>query len=212
MQDENQNTQKPQEQKSQQEKPQNKRKQNIIIAVVVAVALLIVAAFFIVQHHQKSAKPAQEKNVLSSLHTFPPIDFNDSLYAKKVVATNEDGTPKVVYFFKKDSLGQPTTVKVHERYLYPGNKKYIDGNIANENRDGLWYAYFKDGTVQTMAHYVNGRENGQYTVYHGNGKVYYTGKFALGKRVGKWTFYDEQERLTKTVDFDAVNNRNNNLK
>ena len=212
MQDDKHNIQQSQEEQSQKESSGSKRKQNIIIAVVIAVFVLAIAAFFLVQNLHKSGKPVREENILSSLHTFPPIDFNDSLYAKKVLAENEDGTPKVIYFYKKDKVGQPTNEKVHERYLYPGNKKYIDGNIANENRDGLWYAYFKDGTVQTMAHYVNGKENGQYTVYHGNGKVYYTGKFALGKRVGKWTFYDEQERLTKTVDFDEVNNRNINLK
>lgn len=181
----------------------------ILIVSVVAAAVVIAAAFFIIQNKTNRKHVTKAENPLANLHVFPSINFDDSIYAKKVIAANEDGTPKVVYFYKKDKMGQPTNEKVHERYLYPGNKKYIDGNIAQNNRDGLWYAYFKDGTVQTMAYYINGKPNGQYTVYHSNGKVYYTGKFALGKRVGKWTFYNEQEQLTKTVDFDQVNNRNN---
>ena len=66
----------------------------------------------------------------------------------------------------------------------------------------MWYAYHPDGKVQTMAHYVNGKEEGRYTVYHPNGAVYYTCEYHQGKRVGTWLFYNEEEQLVGEKNYD----------
>lgn len=181
-------------------------KKRIIIAVIVTFAALLIglSIFLLVNHGGKKTASGSDEAMVKELHTFPPIEFKDSLYQKKVLELNEDETPKVVYYYEKDSLGQPTGIKVHETYLYPGNKTYIEGNVVQEKRDGLWYAYYPDGTVQTMAHYVQGKQHGQYTVYYENGNVRYTGKYDMGKRVGKWNFYEEDGRLSQVMDFDTV--------
>jgi len=186
--------------------PVSHKRRNIIIIVVVAIVIAaLVAAFFIARHYGKSADKTPvvtDGSELAELHVFPPIDFADSLYYKKTVVSYEDESPRDVFYYEKDSLGQPTDVRVHETHYYPGEQKYIDGNLSQSQRDGLWYAYHKNGNVQTMAHYKNGKEDGRYTVYHENGSVYYTGFYKNGVRVGEWKFYDEKEKLVRTENFD----------
>lgn len=179
------------------------KKRNILIITVLALVLAAIA-ILLVWHFLHANKPAasQEKEDLTELHVFPPIEFADSLYFKKTVVSYEDESPRDVFYYKKDSLGQPTDVRVHETHYYEGEKKYIDGNLSDNQRDGLWYAYHKNGNVQTMAHYKNGKEDGRYTVYHENGNVYYTGYYKDGVRVGEWKFYDQNEKLVHKVNFD----------
>ena len=186
--------------------PVSHKKRNITIIILAAVVIAaLVTAFFIARHH---SKPVDETPVetadseLAELHVFPPVDFADSLYYKKTVVSYEDESPRDVFYYKKDSLGQPTNERVHETHYYPDEQKYIDGNLAENQRDGLWYAYHKNGKVQTMAHYKNGKEEGRYTVYHENGSVFYTGFYKDGHRVGEWKFYDDKEKLVRTENFD----------
>lgn len=173
---------------------------------LVAIAVVLLAAAMVVgvlryQNNPKVRMAKQAESILDSLHTFPPIDFADSLYYRKVLVSYDEDNPRDVFYYEYDSLGNPTKNKVHETHYYPDKKKYVDGNVAENRRDGLWYAYHKDGKVQTKAFYVNGKEEGQYTVYYENGNVRYTGKYKDGKRVGTWFFYDENEKLIKTKDF-----------
>ncbi len=182
------------------------KKRNIIIVAVIAALLLVALAVILALHFMRDKAPeepkAAPKEDLSALHVFPAIEFADSLYYKKTVVSYEDESPRDVFFYAKDSLGQPTTERVHETHYYEGEKKYIDGNLSENKRDGLWYAYHKNGNVQTMAHYKDGKENGRYTVYHENGSVYYTGYYKDGVRVGEWKFYDQNENLVRTMNFD----------
>lgn len=170
-------------------------------SLIVLVSVVVMCVLHIKNDPQKKLEQ-DAAAVLDSLHIFPPMDFADSLYYRRVLISYEDESPRDVYFYEKDSLGNPTKNKVHETHYYPDNKKYVDGNVANDTRDGLWYAYHKDGKVQTMAHYEKGKEEGRYAVYYENGNVRYTGMYKHGKRVGVWYFYDENEKLVKTKDFD----------
>lgn len=167
----------------------------LLIAAIVAWALVRNA------HNPKAEAEAETAAQLDSLHVFPPVDFADSLYQASVVAAYDDDSPRDVIYYEIDSLGNTTQNKVHETHYYPDKKKYVDGNIHENQRDGIWYAYHPNGNVQTMAYYVNGKEEGQYTVYHPNGAVYYTGKYHEGKRVGTWSFYDENEKLVQTQEY-----------
>ncbi len=187
------------------EPKKRKRKIAVIVAAAaIAFALLAWLIVALVSRNVTENKTAekQDSGDLAALHEFPPIEFADSLYYKKNIVSYENEQPRDVFYYEKDSLGQPTNVKVHETHYYPEEKVYIDGNIKNNERDGLWYAYHKNGNVQTMAHYRNGQPDGLYAVYHENGSVYYTGQYKAGKRVGVWKFYDEKEKLVRTENFD----------
>lgn len=175
----------------------------LIGAVVLVGSIVVMVILMTSKGSEKEVKPADD---LSELHVFPPVDFVDSLYYAKTIVSYEDESPKDVFYYEKDSLGMPTNKRVHETHYYPGKIKYVDGNLSEgKNREGLWYAYHKNGNVQTMAHYVDGLEDGRYVVYYENGNVRYTGMYSKGKRVGTWNFYDEHERLVKTEDFNTKN-------
>ncbi len=180
---------------------------DLVILIIAVVTLVFSIVVMVVLMSKKSDPVPPEATLykLSELHDFPAIDFADTLYYKKVLTSysqGEEESPRDVYYYEVDSLGEPTTVKVHETSFYPNASKYIDGNISENQRDGLWYAYHKNGNVQTMAHYRQGKEDGRYTVYYENGNVRYTGFYKEGKRVGKWCFYDEEENFVRSEDFD----------
>ncbi len=151
--------------------------------------------------NQKQQLAFDEQALIDSLHVFPEIEFADSLYASVTTAKydNDSETPKDVYYYAVDSTGNPTDEIVHETHYYENEHKFIDGNVSNKKREGLWYAYYPDGTVQTMAVYKNGLEEGRYAVYYPNGNVRYTGLYKAGKEVGEWRFYNEDGTLAKTV-------------
>ncbi len=172
-----------------------------IIAVLVLAACAILALVKKEETGEQSLKMNDEE--LAELHVFPPIPFADSLCVAKTISKYDDDTPRDVYYYALDSDGQPTDSVVHESSFYPDQSKYIDGNIANDARDGLWYAYHKNGHVQTMAHYEKGKEQGQYTVYYEDGSVMYTGVYDKGKREGVWRFYAPDGTLTRTEDCDV---------
>lgn len=167
----------------------------LLIIVVLAAVIALCAP------HQKATLTNGVSSNLSSLHQFPPIERLDSMAMPKTALSYDDKSPRDIYYYALDSLGQPTDEVVYEAHFYPNNKTYYEGNLSNQEREGLWYAYHQNGNVQTMAYYENGKEQGQYTVYYENGSVMYTGKYDKGERVGVWSFYDPEEKLIRTIDY-----------
>lgn len=174
-----------------------------IVLICLAFGALAVALTFTAVSNSKQKQKIidAEQAFIDSLHVFPPIDFEDSLYAKVVLNKYEDDVPKDVVYYVMDSLGNPTSEAAHETHYYENHQKYIDGNLHENNRDGLWYAYFPDGTVQTKANYVDGKEEGRYTVFYSNGNVRYTGEYSHGRQIGEWRFYNEDGTLSHTQTF-----------
>ncbi|MCR4964584.1 MAG: hypothetical protein K6A41_02895 [Bacteroidales bacterium] len=175
-----------------------------LVGLLVVVVLACVIALCIPNNLPTNLKSSVHNADLAPLHQFPALAMTDSMAMPKTTASYDDKSPKDVYYFALDSLGQPTENVVYEAHYYPDKSKYYEGNLTAGGRDGLWYAYHKNGNVQTMAHYENGKEQGQYTVYYENGSVMYTGKYDNGNRVGVWSFYDPEEKLTRTIDYDVT--------
>ena len=171
-----------------------------IVLLCVAFGLLGAAlAYLAISNHNRQKQAADaEQAFMDSLHVFPPVEFADSLYNRVVLNRYEDDNPKVVVYYVPDSAGNPTAELAHETHYYENQQKYIDGNVHANNRDGLWYAYYPDGTVQTKAYYVDGKEEGRYTVYYSNGNVRYTGEYLHGRQTGEWRFYSEDGTLERT--------------
>ena len=175
---------------------------HIVLLCLAFGALAAALAFLALANHGKKLKAIEDEQAfMDSLHVFPPIDFVDSLYGRVEMKRYEDESPKVVVYYVLDSLGNLTEEIAHETHFYENHQKYIDGNSDGQNRDGLWYAYFPDGTVQTKAFYVNGKEDGRYTVYYSNGNVRYTGFYKNGTKTGEWRFYSEDGTLERTEVF-----------
>ena len=174
-----------------------------IVLLCVSFGLLAAALVFLAFSNINKKKQAYdaEQAFIDSLHVFPPVDFVDTLYNRVVLKKYEDDNPKVVVYYVPDSAGNPTSELAHETHFYENQQKYIDGNLHANNRDGLWYAYFPDGTVQTKALYVDGKEEGRYTVFYSNGNVRYTGEYSHGRQTGEWRFYNEDGTLSHTQTF-----------
>lgn len=176
--------------------------QHIVLLIVLFGLLGAALAYLAISNHNKKKQIADvEQAFIDSLHVFPPVDFVDSLYNRVVMKKYEDDNPKMVVYYVPDSAGNPTSEVAHETHYYENQQKYIDGNVHGNNRDGLWYAYFPDGTVQTKAFYVDGKEEGRYTVFYSNGNVRYTGEYSHGRQTGEWRFYNEDGTLERTQNF-----------
>lgn len=76
-----------------------------------------------------------------------------------------------------------------------------EGNLKNNNREGLWTFYFENGNKQAEGNYAEDIQDGEHTIYHENGNVYYKGNYEKGKRVGTWEFFDEQGRKIASKEF-----------
>ena len=175
---------------------------HIVLLMLAFGALAAALAFLAISNSRQKQKAIEEEQAfMDSLHVFPPVDFTDSLYSRVELKHYEDESPKVVVYYVLDSLGAPTDQIAHETHFYENQQKYIDGNRSGASRDGLWYAYYPDGTVQTKAFYENGQPQGRYTVFYSNGNVRYTGIYDHGKQVGEWRFYNEDGSLARTQNF-----------
>jgi len=130
----------------------------------------------------------------------PVFDLNTP--GSQVVASYNDSTPQVVYYYKVDEKGETTQEKIGEAYYYENKQEYIGGGLKEGKREGKWYAFFKDGSVQTEAFYVDGKMDGSYKVYQENGKLLYKGHYDHGNCDGTWYFYDSEGKVTKVTKAD----------
>lgn len=128
------------------------------------------------------------------------IDPDDTIQGRTVIAMNPDSTPKVVYYYRTDPSGKKTDEVIREIHYFPGKKKYIDGGLKNNKRDGKWVAYFQNGNLNTEAFYIDGKEHGDYRVYYENGKLRYSGHFTNGICDGEWSFYNHSGLLEKKIE------------
>jgi len=119
----------------------------------------------------------------------PVFDLNHK--GAEVVAEYEDSSPNVVVYYKVDDKGNKTQDVVGVSYFYENKQEHKGGGMKDGKREGKWYAFFKDGAVQTEAFYINGKEHGAYNVYRENGTPIFKGHYDHGICDGTWYFYDE---------------------
>ncbi|MCL2435382.1 MAG: hypothetical protein FWD09_04495 [Lentimicrobiaceae bacterium] len=133
----------------------------------------------------------------------PTPEFTLDTPGGEVVAFYNDDSPQIVFYYKTDEQGQPTQEKIGEAYFYENKQEYVTGGLKEGQRDGKWYAFFRDGSVQTEAFYVNGKEHGDYIVYRESGKPIFRGHYNHGVCAGTWYWYDEAGKQTKKIKADA---------
>jgi antitoxin component YwqK of YwqJK toxin-antitoxin module len=108
----------------------------------------------------------------------------------------------VVYYYKTDEKGNKTDEKVGEAYYYENKQQFVGGGLKEGKREGKWYAFFRDGSVQTEAFYIDGKEHGDYNVYRENGNPFFKGHYDHGNCDGTWSWYDENGNQTKKIKAD----------
>ena len=130
----------------------------------------------------------------------PVFDLNSP--GGEIIASYNDTLPQIVFYYKVDENGNKTQEKIGEAYYYDNKQEYVGGGLKEGKRDGKWYAFFKDGSVQTEAFYIDGQEHGAYNVYREPGKPLYKGHFNHGICDGTWYFYDEDGKQTQKIKAD----------
>jgi len=132
----------------------------------------------------------------------PLLVFDLNAPGGEVVASFEDNTPQVVFYYKVDENGKQTQEQIGVVEFYPHQQERLGGGLKDGERDGQWYAFFPDGSVQTDAFYIDGKEHGAYTVYRENGTAYYKGYYNQGICDGTWYWYDEAGKQTRKIKAD----------
>lgn len=95
---------------------------------------------------------------------------------------------------------------VKEQQIPDGDfiKKYSNGNLeikgemSNNERVGLWTAYYESGIKQSESNYENGYLHGRTASFYPSGQVRYIGYFLGNKKDGKWDFYLEKGEFDKS--------------
>ncbi|MDR2970785.1 MAG: hypothetical protein LBU83_02475 [Bacteroidales bacterium] len=119
-----------------------------------------------------------------------------------IIASYNDTTPHVVFYYKVDEKGNPTQEKIGEAFYYDNKQEYVGGGLKDGKKEGKWYAFFKDGSVQTEVFYVDGQRHGDYNLYRENGKPLLKGHYDHGICNGTWYYYDETGKVKKKVKAD----------
>lgn len=135
----------------------------------------------------------------SSTQKSTRIDPDDTVKGRIVEQMYADSTPRKISIYEVDAQGKPTNQLKREVYYYKDKQKYIEGNFNQNQRNGLWQAYFKDGKVQSKMYYIDGVAHGEKVVYRENGNKYYEGQYEQGICSGVWNFYTEDGTLVRSI-------------
>ncbi len=84
---------------------------------------------------------------------------------------------------------------------------YPDGRISEElewkqnEKDGAWKQYYKNGAPRLSAQYENGLLQGPYEVYFSNNNIKIRGAYLANKSNGTWRYYDENGEEVYALDY-----------
>ena len=110
-----------------------------------------------------------------------------------VVNHHEDGSPKVIYYYK--ILDNGKQVCIRENWFYSDGTIQLDGPIVNDKRNGIFETYYNSAKILSKGEFVDGKREGKATIFYENGKKKYEGYYKNGKECGIWKFYDEDGKL-----------------
>ncbi len=138
------------------------------------------------------------------------IDPDDTMPGRKVMTIYPDSCPRDVYYYRVDENGNYTDELIREVHYYDGKKsdgskkKYMEGGVRNNVRDGVWNAYHENGKLQATCTYRLGVSVGEERVYYENGKLAQLGFYdQSGNCAGEWHFYDEAGKERQKIVADS---------
>lgn len=107
---------------------------------------------------------------------------------EKVVTAFANGSPQVVRELQEVD---GKVVAVYEKEYYEDGNLLKEGAIADNQRHGLWKAYYRSGKIWNIGHYDHGVRTDSIKGYYTNGNLKYKGFYKDGNKSGTWMFYDE---------------------
>jgi len=111
-----------------------------------------------------------------------------------VVNSYVNGTPQVV---RKMEEKDGQKVPVYEKEYYEDGNILKEGPLVNNQRNGKWKIYYRDGQIRNIVNYDNGVLNDTIIGYNENGTVKFRGIFKEGQKSGTWLIYDENGNFLK---------------
>jgi uncharacterized protein len=121
-----------------------------------------------------------------------------SSYSHEVIEKYDDGTAKVIHYFKEKDSGKEM-YKLEE--YYDNGVKRLEGYFTGNERSGRWNSWHDNGRLWSVANYQDGKLHGKQTVYFPSGSKYYEGSFENGIRKGVWTFWDEEGKIVNSREY-----------
>lgn len=85
--------------------------------------------------------------------------------------------------------------------VYDNGQPRVKGMMVDGERDGLWVAFYENGTRWSEENYRMGVLSGRTISFYPNGHLRYRGQYIDGEKAGLWQFYDEEGKLTQEITF-----------
>lgn len=76
------------------------------------------------------------------------------------------------------------------------------GNYKDNNKDGEWVYFYKNGILYFKGSFVDGLENGTHLYYYKNGKIKEKQYYNFGRKEKNWEYYDYYGTLLKILTFN----------
>jgi len=132
----------------------------------------------------------------------PKLVFDIDTPGGEVMETYNDSTPRTVYYYKLDEKGVPTQEKIGEVHYFENKQEYTSGGYKDGKKDGKWYSFFRDGSLQSEISYSDGKEHGAYLINREDGKPMIKGHYDHGNCDETWYWYDENGKEIKKIKAD----------
>jgi len=88
------------------------------------------------------------------------------------------------------------------------NGRNGEGKIKNNQKEGTW-VFKKDGKLNSIGKYSNGKQTGKWTYFYTNGKIHQEGNFQNNMQNGIWKFYYENGNFMGVGEI--INDKQNGL-
>lgn len=103
------------------------------------------------------------------------------------------------YYIENDD-----TVYFYQKVLYKDGAIQMEGNLLDGKREGLWKAYFPDGSIWSETSFKAGVTDGPTLANYKNGQLRYKGEYSDGQLTGEWVWYDSLGGLNEKKNFDLI--------
>jgi len=105
----------------------------------------------------------------------------------------------------ENSYQEDGKTKNFQTEYYENGTVKIQGELKNDERFGVWKAYFPSGEIQTLANYnKNGKQEGMYYIYRKTSNAYYiwkSGYYKDGEKRGLWNTFNKDSVVINTESF-----------
>ncbi|MBN2663375.1 MAG: hypothetical protein JXR68_06970, partial [Bacteroidales bacterium] len=109
-----------------------------------------------------------------------------------------------INYVDENNLKQGLWIFFNNNYA---NKISQKGYYKDSKKDGLWIAYYQDGTTKSEINFKTNRQYGSVKVYYPNGNLQECGYWKTNKWVGEYSYYYDNQQIKYHWFFDDAGKR-----